>query len=166
MRREIYFFLLGASIFGAAVPGAFPGAARADDPKPMRAEGGAHTQPGPEADSLTPQERMNRRFPQKVRVGDLIGLPMQDYEDRVLGYVKEVVRTPDGHIVLVMPFGGWFGYGGRPVGVPIETVAILGRHLNVLDIPRADFPSLPTWKESEGTPIPADDIIRIAISRR
>ncbi|MEZ0212570.1 MAG: PRC-barrel domain-containing protein [Xanthobacteraceae bacterium] len=142
------------------------GGARADDPKPMRAEGGAHTQPGPEADSLTPQQRMDRRFPQKVRVGDLAGLPMQDYDDRILGYVRQVVRTADGRVVLVMPFGGWFGHGGRPVGVPLETVAILARHINVLDIPREDFASLPTWQDGAGTPIPADDIIRIAISRR
>jgi hypothetical protein len=133
----------------------------------MRAEnGGAHTQPTPRQDTLTPEQRMNRRFPQKVRVGDLIGLPMLDYDDRTLGHVKEVVRTPDGKIVLVMPFGGWFGCGGRPVGVPIETVAILARQLDVLDIPREDFPSLATWEESEGTPIPPDETIRIAISRR
>lgn len=161
MRREIAYSLLGVLLLGGA-----PGAGLAQETTPMRAEGGAHTQAGPEQDGLTPQQRMERRFPQNVRVGDLIGLPLQDYDDRVLGYVKEVVRTPDGQIVLVMPFGGWFGYGGRPVGVPIETVAILARHLNVLDLPREAFPELPTWKDGEGTPIPANDIIRIAISRR
>ncbi|MEP9348157.1 PRC-barrel domain-containing protein [Xanthobacter sp. KR7-225] len=161
MRREFACSLLGVLLLGA-----MPGAARADEPKPMRAEGGAHTLPRPEQNGLTPQQRMERRFPQKVRVGDLIGLPMQDFDDRVLGHVEAVVRTPDGHIVLVMPYGGWFGHGARPVGVPIETVAILARHLNVLDLPREDFPKLPTWKAGEGTPIPPDDIIRIAISRR
>lgn len=161
MRPVIASVLLGFSILALA-----PAVAQADDPKPMRAEGGAHTQPVPEQDGLTPQQRMDRRFPQKVRVGDLVGLPIQDYDDRILGYVEKVERTADGRVVLVMPFGGWFGYGGRPVGVPLETVAILARHLNVLDIPRANFPSLPTWKDGEGKAIPADDIIRIAISRR
>ena len=162
MRSTTAMLMLGIALLGAA-----HGTARADDPQPMRAEsGGAHTQPTPQQDSLTPEERMNRRFPQKVRVGDLIGLPMLDYDDRTLGHVKDVVRTPDGKIVLVMPFGGWFGCGGRPVGVPIETVAILARQLDVLDIPREDFPSLATWKESDGTPIPPDETIRIAIGRR
>ncbi|HEY9215492.1 MAG TPA: PRC-barrel domain-containing protein [Ancylobacter sp.] len=161
MKSTLFSVLLGVSVLGA-----LPGGAHADDPAPMRAEGGAHTQPMQAQDGLSPEQRMNRRFPQKVRVGDLVGLPMQDYDDRILGYVEKVVRTADGRIVLVMPFGGWFGYGGRPVGVPIETVAILARHLNVLDIPREDFPALPSWKDGEGTPIPADDIIRIAISRR
>lgn len=161
MKLIICSLALSILVLGAPLDGA-----RADDPKPMRAEGGAHTQPVPGADSLTPQQRMDRRFPQKVRVGDLIGLPMQDYDDRILGYVRQVVRTADGRVVLVMPFGGWFGNGGRPVGVPLETVAILARHINVLDITRDDLASLPTWQDGAGTAISADDIIQIAVSRR
>lgn len=130
--------------------------------------GGAHSQPEPasEEDRRTPEERMQARFPQKVRVGDLIGLPVQDFDDRVLGYVTEVARTPQGGIVLVMPEGGWFGWGGRPVPVPIETVAILARHLNLLDIPREKVPELPTWTAADGTPIDRNQTILIAISRR
>jgi hypothetical protein len=132
------------------------------------AASGAHTQPQEPAapDARTPEERMNARFPQKVRVGDLIGLPVQDYDDRILGYVTDVVRTPDGKIVLVMPEGGWLWRSGRPVPIPIETVAILARHLNLLDIPRAEVPKLPTWNPAEGSPIDRNDIIRIAIGRR
>jgi hypothetical protein len=135
--------------------------------------GGAHTQqqqaPNPGEQSpgeQTPQERMNARFPQKVRVGDLIGIPIQDYDDRILGYVTDVVRKPDGKIVLVMPEGGWFGRGGRPVPIPIETVAIVARHINLLDIAREDVPKLPTWEPAQGSPIFRNEIIRIAISRR
>lgn len=130
--------------------------------------GGAHSQgqQAPEEDTRTPEERMQARFPQKVRVGDLIGLPIQDYDDRVLGYVADVARTPEGRIVLVMPEGGWFGWGGRPVPIPIETVAILARHLNLLDIPREDVPELPSWTASAGTSIDRSQTILIAISRR
>jgi hypothetical protein len=109
---------------------------------------------------------MQARFPQKVRVADLIGLPVQDFDDRILGYVTDVARTRDGKIVLVMPEGAWFGRGGRPVPIPIETVAILARHLNLLDIPREDVPKLPTWAAADGTSIDKSEIILIAISRR
>jgi hypothetical protein len=130
--------------------------------------GGAHTQgpPVPAEDQRTPEERMNARFPQNVRVGDLIGIPIQDEDDRVLGYVTDVVRKPDGKIVLVMPEGAWFGRGGRPVPIPIETVAILARHLNLLDIAREEVPKLPTWDKATGSPIDRNDIIRIGIGRR
>jgi hypothetical protein len=138
---------------------------------PVQAAGpvaGAHTQglPAPAEDERTPEERMNARFPQKVRVGDLIGIPVQDEDDRVLGYVTDVARKLDGKIVLVVPEGAWFGRGGRPVPIPIETVAILARHINLLDIPREDVPKLPTWDPAQGSPIARDDVIRIAIGRR
>jgi hypothetical protein len=130
--------------------------------------GGAHTQEqqAPDPDEQTPEGRMNARFPQKVRVGDLIGIPIQDYDDRILGYVIDVVHKTDGKIVLVMPEGGWFGRGGRPVPIAIETVAILARHINLLDIPREDVPKLPTWDRAQGSPIDRNEIIRIAVGRR
>jgi len=144
--------LAGAPICDAAVAGGPPH---------------ANTQTGPAADDdLTPAERMAGRFPQKVRVGDLVGLPLLDFDDRTLGHVREVARTPEGGIVLVVPVGGWFGHGGRPVAVPIEAVAILGRQIALLDIPRADLPQRATWAAKDGAPIAGDEIIRIAITRR
>jgi PRC-barrel domain len=130
--------------------------------------GGAHTQPeqAPAPEEQTPEQRMNARFPQKVRVGDLIGISIQDYDDRVLGYVTDVVRQPNGKIVLVMPEGGWFWRSGRPVPIPIETVAILGRHIDLLDIAREDVLKLPTWEKGQGSPIDRNETILIALSRR
>jgi PRC-barrel domain protein len=130
--------------------------------------GGAHTQgqQAPDADERTPEERMNARFPQKVRVGDLIGIAIQDYDDRILGHVTDVVRKPDGKIVLVMPEGRWLWRSGRPVPIPIETVALLARHINLLDIPGEDVPKLPTWDPAQGSSIDKNEIIRIAIGRR
>ncbi len=127
---------------------------------------GSYADEAAAADPETPQQRMNRRFPQNVRVGDLLGLPLIDYDNRVLGHVEQVVRTQDGGIVLVTTYGSWFGLGGRHVGVPLETVAILGRQIGVLDIDRKDFPSLPIWKGTGATAISPDETIRIAIARR
>ena len=95
------------------------------------AEGGAHSDPqaaqAPAADAeenLSPEEKMRRRFPQPVRVGDLIGLPLLDWDDSTIGYVRHVVRTPEGKIQLIVNQGRLFGWGGRLVQVPIEAVAI------------------------------------------
>ncbi len=128
-----------------------------------------------EEDNRTPEERMRARFPQPVVAGSLVGLPVQDWRDRIIGYVREVVRTPEGKIQLIVPYGEWFGwipYGGvfdwgrRPVAVPIEVVAILGRHLNALDMGDDEFQSAPTWTPAQGRAIPPEEIIQIAISRR
>ena len=74
----------------------------------------------------SPEAIMNRRFPQKVKVGDLIGLPVLDDNDVTLGRVQRVVHTPEGKIKLIVGYSKWFGWFGRPVAVPIEVVAILG----------------------------------------
>jgi hypothetical protein len=123
----------------------------------------------------TPEERMSRRFPQPVRVGDLIGLPVLDDEDSTIGYIRDVVRTSAGKIQLVVPYGRWFGWVGldglfdgyrRPVGVPIELVAILGHQVDALDMPPAAFDKAPPFVASQNGPIGRDETIRIALGRR
>jgi hypothetical protein len=114
----------------------------------------------------SPEAIMSRRFPQKVRVGDLIGLPMLDDNDVTLGDVERVVRTPEGKIKLIVGYSRWFGWFGRPVAVPIEVVAILGRQIASLDMPPAEYAAAPTWTEGKDVAIPDTDIIRIAITRR
>jgi hypothetical protein len=114
----------------------------------------------------SPEEKMRRRFPQPVKVGDLIGLPMLDWDDVTIGHVRHVVRTPQGKIQLIVTYGGLFGWGQRLVPVPIEVVAILARQLAALDMPRAEFDKAPTWSDSQTVPIPPNEMIRIAITRR
>jgi hypothetical protein len=117
-------------------------------------------------DGESPEVRMNRRFPQKTTVGHLIGLPVLDDNDVTLGLVQKVVRTPEGKIKLIVSYSRWFGWFGRPVAVPIEVVAILGRQIDSLDMKPADFAKAPTWLQGQDTTIPDDEIIRIAIQRR
>jgi hypothetical protein len=129
--------------------------------------GGDTVKPTPAQEAEpSPEERMRRRFPQPVRVGFLVGLPVLDWQDSTIGYVQEVVRTSAGKIHLVVPFGGWFGRGGRPVAVPIETVAILARQIAALDWGREQFAAAPTWTGAGGEAIGPNETIRIALTRR
>jgi hypothetical protein len=115
---------------------------------------------------LTPEQKMERRFPQPVRVGDLVGLPVYDHDDRTVGHIREVVQTPGGQIRLIVPYGGWFGWGNDLVAVPIETVAILGRHVNALEFTLDDFKTAPVWSPGTDRSVGHDETIRIALSRR
>jgi PRC-barrel domain len=112
------------------------------------------------------QERMNRRFPQPVRVGDLIGLPVLDDNSATLGHVRTVVRTKDDRIELIVSYSGFFGWGARPVAVPIEVVGIQGRELASLDMPRDEYAAAPTWHDTGAQALPDDATIKIALSRR
>jgi PRC-barrel domain protein len=120
--------------------------------------------PAPDDDSL--EARFNRRFPQKVKVGDLVGLPMLDDDDVTLGYVRKVVRTPEGKIKLIVSYSRWFGWFGRPVAVPIEAVAILGRQIASIDMPPKEYEAAPTWTDGKDQTLPDNEIIRIALTRR
>jgi len=122
-----------------------------------------------EPKQLSAQERMNRRYPQAVRVGFLVGLPVLDSQDSTLGYIRAVVRTPSG-IVLMVPYRAWLGWaptdwGRKTVAVPIETVAILARQVAALDFSRDDFAAAPAYL-AQGTTLAADETIRIAVTRR
>jgi hypothetical protein len=137
------------------------------------AQGGAHTDPQAakpaetqEEAKLTPEEQMRRRFPQPAKAGFLIGLPVLDYDDITIGYVRHVVRTSEGKIQLIVNHGRFFGWGGRLVPVPIEVVAILARQIVALEMTREDFATAPVWSEASTRAIPPDETIKIAITRR
>jgi hypothetical protein len=146
------------------------GAAPADAPdgkgRPALVLAAGQAAPARPMDALSPEERMQRRWPQPVKVGDLIGLPVLDFGDRTLGYVQNVVRTAEGKIRLIVPYGGFLGWGRRPVAVPIEVVAIAGRQLAALDMTRAEFDAAPAWNDPASRPLPPGDTIRVGLYRR
>ena len=112
------------------------------------------------------EARMARRWPQPVRVGALIGLPVLDDDDSTLGYVRMVVRGPQGKIRLIVSYDGWLDWGGRLVAVPIEAVGIFGRQIGAVDMPPKAFAAAPTWAPGTDQPIGAGETIRIALTRR
>ena len=73
--------------------------------------------PPPPGMSLTESAAM--RFPQPVRVGDLVGRdvlrPVESQD--VLGHVRAVVRDSTGQILVVIDFGGLFAFRSRPIPV-------------------------------------------------
>jgi len=122
-----------------------------------------------DADKPMPMvERMQRRFPQPVRVGDLVGLPVLDDRSSTIGYVRQVVRTPQDKIQLIVSYSAWFGWldwGARPVAVPIEAVGIEGRRLSSLDMPRSEYATSPTWQDANAAVLPDGATIQVALAR-
>ena len=163
--------VLGAVLFGVALLACVPPLIQRSHAEViMPNAGGAHSdpqaRPSEEMENLAPEDRMRRRFPQPVRVGDLIGLPVLDYNDSTIGFVRRVVRTPQGKVQLIINNGRFFGLGGRLVAVPIEVVAILARQIDIVDMTTKDLDAAPSWSESEGQEISPNDTIQIALGRR
>jgi PRC-barrel domain len=114
---------------------------------------------------LTAEQRMRARYPQPARVGDLIGLPVLDDSARTLGYVREIVRTNQNKIELIVDYRGFLDWRSRPVAVPLAVVGIAGRQISSLDMPRSEYASAPTWQKTDTWALPLDATIRIALSR-
>ena len=115
-------------------------------------------------DSL--EAKYKRRFPQPAKVGHLIGLPVLDDNDVTLGYVRHVVRTPEGKIELIVSYSKWFGWFGRPVAVPIEAVIILALQLDSIGMQPEDYAEAPTWMAGKDQILPETDTVRVALGRR
>jgi len=115
---------------------------------------------------MTPEQRMQARFPQNVRVGDLIGLPVLDESSSTLGHVREVVRTEHDKIELIVNYGGFLDWRARPVAIPIEVIGIQGRELASLDMSPREYAKAPTWHETKAQILPSDSTIKIALARR
>jgi hypothetical protein len=114
----------------------------------------------------TPEQKMARRWPQPVKVSFLLGLPVLDENSSIIGYVYAVVRTPEGKIQIVMPIGGFLGFGTRLVPIPIEIVGMLGAQVAVIDMPDDRFQQSPTWTTLRAKPLDPSETIRVAITRR
>jgi hypothetical protein len=139
-----------------------------NEPSPLLAQQTPAPDPAPPRDD-SPAARMARRWPQPVKVGALVGLPMLDDDDRTLGFVKQVVKGQRGDIKLIVAYNrafGWFGWFTRAVAVPIEVVAIFGRQIGSIDMQPERYEAAPTWVEGDDTRLGENETIRIALMRR
>jgi hypothetical protein len=157
-KRLVAFCVASGLMLGGILAAASPAAVRAQ----------AMIPPTGMTDAQHPMpmdERYLKRFPQPVRAGDLIGLPVLDEHSSTLGTVRRVVRTPQGQIDLIVSYSRWWGWFGRPVAVRLEVVGIEGRQLVSLDMDPDEYAKAPTWHDPSATVLPADATIRIALGR-
>lgn len=118
----------------------------------------------PPPDAATLAERAAKRFPQPVRVGDLVGRDVLEPVEAqpVLGRVAGVARRADGGLDLLLRRGGVLGLGARTIAVPLDAAALLGEHVAVIDLSPAQLDGLPA---ASTNPLPADTVIRMALVR-
>ena len=122
-------------------------------------------QPAPPGMSLA--EAAAKRFPQPVRVGDLIDRQvLRPLESQpTLGWVKEVVKQADGAIDVVVDYGGLFGYFGRPIAVPVDAMVLLGQYMEIVDFTPKQLSRFGTFDGAGATPLPADSVIKVGLAR-
>ena len=121
--------------------------------------------PPPSGMSLAESAAM--RFPQPVRVGDLIGRdvlrPVESQD--VLGRVVRLVRDQDGRIMVVVDSGGFLGLGARPIAVPVDAMVLLGQDMEIVALSPAQLRRLPPFTSAGTTDVPNDMIIKVGLAK-
>ena len=107
------------------------------------------------------------RFPQPVRVGDLLHrYVLQPVESqRVLGTVQQIVRENDGTLKVVMDYGGFLGFGTRPIAVPVDATVLVGEVIEVVAFTPAQLAAFPTYVIVAGTQLSADSVIKVGLAK-
>jgi hypothetical protein len=134
--------------------------------------GAAHAQsatPGgmPPPPGMSLAESAAMRFPQPVRVRDLIGRqvlrPVESQD--VLGRVRRVVRDQNGQIMVVIDFGGFLGFGSRPIAVPVDAMVLIGQDMEIVAFTPKQLQKFPTFSPSGTTDVPDDTIIKVGLAK-
>jgi hypothetical protein len=121
--------------------------------------------PPPPGMSLAASTAM--RFPQPVRVGDLIGRevlrPVESQD--VLGRVRRLVRDRNDQVMVVVDFGGFLGFGARPIAVPIDAMVLLGQDMEIVAYTPRQLREFPTLSASDSSDIASDTIIKVGLAK-
>lgn len=107
------------------------------------------------------------RFPQPVRVGDLIHrdvIEPVESQNR-LGTVRQVVRGHDGTVAVVINYGGFLGFATRPIAVPIDAMVLLGQDMEVVAYTPRQLKAFPTFAADGTTPVPPDTILKVGLAK-
>jgi hypothetical protein len=118
-----------------------------------------------EDEAETQEDKYENRFPQDVSVSDVVGKLLIEGNNATIGRIKGVVKTKDGKLKLIVPYGGFLGFGGRLVAVPIEVVASIGTALVSVDMERPAYEAAPTWVQTDEMLLGPTAPIRVAITR-
>ena len=127
------------------------------------------TTPGgmPPPPGMSLAESTAMRFPQPVRVGDLLGRevlrPVESQD--ILGRVRGLVRDRDGRIMVVVDFGGFLGFGARPIAVPVDAMVLLGQDMEIVAFTPEQLRQFPTFSPSGTTEVADDTIIKVGLAK-
>jgi len=121
--------------------------------------------PPPDGMSLAQSAAM--RFPQPVRVGDLLNRNVLQpvATQNLLGTVDQVVRAADGAVNVVIKFGGFLGFGTRLIAVPADAMVLLGRDMEVVAYTPDQLDALPTYSSGAAQPLPSDSLIKVGLAK-
>ena len=115
---------------------------------------------------VTLAEKAASRFPQPVVVGTLIKRTvLQPLESQpILGHVQGLVRKLDNTIDVIVDYGGFFGFGARPIAVPVDAMVLSGQFMEIVDFTPEQLDKFPTYTGGE-MPIGPEVVIKVGLAK-
>ena len=120
-----------------------------------------------DSDDMSLADKADTRYPQPVRVGTLLDRSvLQPLESQpLLGRVRQLVRAHDGSIKVVVDYGGYFGFGARPIAVPVEAMVLLGQYMEIVDFTPDQLKTFPNFDGAGTKAVGPDEVIRVGLAR-
>ena len=108
-----------------------------------------------------------KRFPQPVRAGDLLNRDVLEPDESrpILGRVRAVVRQADGTIDVIIDYGGLLGFFTRPIAVPVNAMALLGKDMEVIDYEPEQLRKFPTFNPAGTKSLPPDTVLGVGLAK-
>ena len=69
--------------------------------------------------------------------------------------MRRVVRDGNGQIIVVIDFGGFFGFGSWPIAIPVEAMVLLGQDMEVVAFTPDEL--IPIRLNIDTCPVPVPD---------
>jgi hypothetical protein len=67
--------------------------------------------------------------------------------------------------MVVMNFGGFYGYGGRLIAVPIDAMVLLGQDMEVVAYTPKQLARFPTFIPAGTTKVPDGTVLRVGLAK-
>ena len=131
----------------------------------LACQAAAAQQPAPAGMSLA--EAASKRFPQPVRVGDLLNRTvLQPLESQpTLGRVAGVVKQADGTIAVVVDYDVLLGVFRKPIAVPVDAMVLLGQFMEIVDFTPKQLDQFRIFNPAGTSPLAAESIIQVGLAR-
>ena len=65
----------------------------------------------------------------------------------------------------MIDFGGFLGFGSRPIAVPVDAMVLLGQDMEIVAFTPEQLQQFPTFSASGTTRLPDDAVIKVGLAK-
>ncbi len=115
---------------------------------------------------LSTAQKLALRYPQPVRVGDVLGRRvLAPYESQpVLGHVVAIRKGTNGALEMIMRQSSLFG-SGAVVAISLDDVALMGEHVALPDYDEAHPAIFKPATDAAAGALGADEVIKMSLTK-